>query len=917
MDSFILNVTKLAAIIIFAKLSEVFAKRSGLPPVSIQLLAGILLGPSVLSLTGTPVLVGTWGSVSQTPAHSILKVLAEAGLIQLMFLSGLNIDWSALKESWSGTSPGSSAEAYGSGPLPAWRMSCLYLIPALSAAGVGFWGTHRAGGALAIGGIMAAAGLGVAFQTLKEQDLRQCAATNKILGHAVLSTLLGVFLLIAGQATEYAKSYGVLRMAVAVSWLMGKLVMFFAVAYFLMSRYLNRVGRTGSEKWSRQALFGYLLLVAAIYAWGAMHFGSFAAVIVSGFGGALLGIYSRDLKEKLSRTLSSPVAGIFTGVLFIVLGMEAQLQEVWNEIAFGILLLIGAIGGKAIGLWIVPRKEFGSPGERALQLWGILPPAEMGMILAAYAFSRGLLAPSEFQVVIASVLTLTVLGPLAIKIGISLKKCGNIAALVLVLVLPWMIPGCGNRREAQPPEQRAKDEGRNIEVSKKAENPVEAKQAADIETAVRTKRTEPAQPGGKAEKTAPGAVQITPERHQLTGAKSGAAEIKPREKVIRTVGRVDYDEKRIITVTPKLNGRIEDVYIDDTGTYVRQGEPVLSIYSPEMVAAQEEYLLALRAKDEFSKSPFSEVAGSGESLAESAKRRLKLWGIGDEQIRTLEETRQSQKTLNLYAPRGGYVMGNQAYKGMNVTPETPLFKLADLSVVRVISDIDEHDLSFVRTGQRAAVKLDSFPVETFTAKAIDVDGSLNPKTRTPKVAFEISNPKGKLKPEMNAVVEIKINLGPEMVISRGPITASRDVSEPGTPPSVLTFPDQTVYDTLISQLSRKHKVDSRLIKAIIRAESGFNPYAISKKGARGLMQLMPATAQRMNVSNVFDPKDNIEGGIRYLKYLNSQFRNDLPLSLAAYSAGENVVAQFKGMPPYRETVDYVRKVMIFYHSYKS
>jgi soluble lytic murein transglycosylase-like protein len=135
-------------------------------------------------------------------------------------------------------------------------------------------------------------------------------------------------------------------------------------------------------------------------------------------------------------------------------------------------------------------------------------------------------------------------------------------------------------------------------------------------------------------------------------------------------------------------------------------------------------------------------------------------------------------------------------------------------------------------------------------------------------------------------------------------------------PAVLKAIDQTIYDTLIAQLSRKHEIDFHLVKAIIRAESGFNPYAISRKGARGLMQLMPETAQRMNVSNIFDPKDNIEGGIRYLKYLFSLFNNDLRLSLAAYNAGENIVAQVKGIPPYRETVDYVKKVMTFYQSYK-
>jgi soluble lytic murein transglycosylase-like protein len=111
-------------------------------------------------------------------------------------------------------------------------------------------------------------------------------------------------------------------------------------------------------------------------------------------------------------------------------------------------------------------------------------------------------------------------------------------------------------------------------------------------------------------------------------------------------------------------------------------------------------------------------------------------------------------------------------------------------------------------------------------------------------------------------------------------------------------------------------VDFALIKAMIRAESGFNPFAVSRKGAKGLMQLMPETASRMNVSNIFNPRENVEGGVRYFKYLLSLFNNDLRLSLAAYNAGENVVAELRSIPPYRETVDYVKKVLSYYQSYR-
>jgi len=128
--------------------------------------------------------------------------------------------------------------------------------------------------------------------------------------------------------------------------------------------------------------------------------------------------------------------------------------------------------------------------------------------------------------------------------------------------------------------------------------------------------------------------------------------------------------------------------------------------------------------------------------------------------------------------------------------------------------------------------------------------------------------------------------------------------------------DSNRFDHLISEFSGRYNVDFALIKAIIRAESGFNPYAVSRKGAKGLMQLMPATALRMNVVDVYNPKENIDGGVRYMKYLLSLFNNDLRLSLAAYNAGENLVSELRTIPPYRETVDYIRKVQNYYQSYR-
>jgi len=328
---------------------------------------------------------------------------------------------------------------------------------------------------------------------------------------------------------------------------------------------------------------------------------------------------------------------------------------------------------------------------------------------------------------------------------------------ILVLVLPWVISGCGKGKET------------TIHKEHKEEVKQEAKKGGEMETEMKALTMESIQKEGKMQEVAPGTVQISAERQQLIGVKIGTVEMKPLEKVIRTVGRVDYDEKRIVTVSPKIGGWIEDLYVDFTGRLVKEGEPLLTIYSPELVSTQEEYLIALRAKRDLIKSPFPEVAGSGISLAESAKRRLKLWDISNDQIKTLEESGQAKKTLTLYSPFSGFVLEKSAYKGMNVMPGMALYKLADLSFVWVLADIYEYELPFIRLGQEASIQISYIPGEIFRGKAIYIYPSLNPETRTAKVRFEIPNSHERLKPEMYANVEIKVHLGRKLAVPEGAI----------------------------------------------------------------------------------------------------------------------------------------------------
>jgi len=260
------------------------------------------------------------------------------------------------------------------------------------------------------------------------------------------------------------------------------------------------------------------------------------------------------------------------------------------------------------------------------------------------------------------------------------------------------------------------------------------------------------------------AVFISPERQQISGIRFGQVRVQNMEKVIQTVGKLDFDEKKIATVSPKIGGWIEELYVDYTGKMVRKGQPLLSIYSPDLVSAQEEFLLALKIKKIYTAKPSAELSTQGEALLESARKRLLLWDITPKQIENLEKAGEIKKNLVLYSPVDGFVMEKMVFKGMGIIPGTSLYKIGDLSFVWVIADIYEYELPFVQIGQKALITLAYFPGESFEGTATYIYPAVDPKTRTAKVRFDLPNPEFKLKPEMWANVELKIPLGRKLVV---------------------------------------------------------------------------------------------------------------------------------------------------------
>jgi Kef-type K+ transport system membrane component KefB len=270
---------------------------------------------------------------------------------------------------------------------------------------------------LALSSVVSASSFGISIYYFSEMKGLNSQVAAMVSGAAIFGGLLAILLMIGSQATNYAMIYGPSKMGIAVSWFLAKLIMFFAIAYFLTSRFLRLASRSGFFKRPRQMLIGYLLLVASLYAWAAMHFGSFAAVGVASLGGALLGTSNREVKEKIARGYESSLASIPVGILFMVIGMEVNLKAVEGSIFFLVVLLGAVVGAKLIGCWIATNKGYESSRERALIMLGVLAQGEMGIVIAAYLFSRGVLNPQFFNISILVGVGLTMVSPILMRIA--------------------------------------------------------------------------------------------------------------------------------------------------------------------------------------------------------------------------------------------------------------------------------------------------------------------------------------------------------------------------------------------------------------------------------------------------------------------------------------------------------------------
>jgi RND family efflux transporter MFP subunit len=266
-----------------------------------------------------------------------------------------------------------------------------------------------------------------------------------------------------------------------------------------------------------------------------------------------------------------------------------------------------------------------------------------------------------------------------------------------------------------------------------------------------------------------GTIRLTADQVRTFGITFGTAEVRPLERTIRAVGLVSFDETRMAYVTPKFGGYVEGLYVDFTGQPVSRGQPLLEIYSPELVSAQEEMLLARGLEEKIGQSGVEGVAAGSADLLAQARRRLRYWDISEAQIERVLSTGQVQRTLILHAPVSGIVMEKNILEGQAFMPGNNLYMIADLSEVWIEAQLFEADVALVEEGMPAAIEVAALPGRTLEGTVEYVYPTLKENTRSMTARIALPNPGGRLKPGMYATVRLEKDLGRVLAVPRSAV----------------------------------------------------------------------------------------------------------------------------------------------------
>src|SRR5713226_8650248 len=259
-------------------------------------------------------------------------------------------------------------------------------------------------------------------------------------------------------------------------------------------------------------------------------------------------------------------------------------------------------------------------------------------------------------------------------------------------------------------------------------------------------------------------IQLTPQRMQSIGVQIGQVQYKPVSDEIRFYGNVQVNERRLAYVQTRFAGWIRQVHADASGEFVRKGQPLFTIYSPDLVTTEQEYLLAKKNQAALQQSSVTGVATGAESLFTAAKERLLQWQVPQSEITKLDVTGKVITDLTIDSPVSGYITEKNALPNLYVQPETRLYTVADLSEVWVMAQVFQNDAGKIKPGDRAEVTVDAYPGRVFNARVDYLLPQMDMMTRTLPVRLVLANPGLKLRPGMYVNVRLKLPLGRQLVV---------------------------------------------------------------------------------------------------------------------------------------------------------
>ncbi len=259
-------------------------------------------------------------------------------------------------------------------------------------------------------------------------------------------------------------------------------------------------------------------------------------------------------------------------------------------------------------------------------------------------------------------------------------------------------------------------------------------------------------------------IQLTPQRLQSIGVTTGMAEYKVVHKEIRTVGNVEVDERRLSYIQIRFPGWIQKVFANSTFQFIRKGQPLFTIYSPELVTTEKEYLLARQNRNLLAQSSLPGVAAGAASLFDAARERLKQWEVPASEIAQLEATGQVREYLTINSPVSGYLTERNALPNMYVQPETRLYAVADLSTVWAYAAVFQNEIGALKVGDAASLTVDSYPGRTFAGRVDFILPQVDAATRTVRVRLVFANPGLKLLPGMFVNFRLQVPMGRQLVI---------------------------------------------------------------------------------------------------------------------------------------------------------